>query len=96
MGLMENLRVTLLGEFGFDGRVWTVEVHAGAEIWVTHDSNPAAKMLLGASDTLGPPVPIGQQASWDWLAQLRVHVVGVIDAAGRRGEGPWAGRYTHA
>lgn len=90
---MDGLRVTSLGEFGFDGRVWSVEVHADAEIWVVHDGSAAAKMLIGSHAELGPPLPVSYPAAWDWLGQLHHHVGRVLDEAGRRGKGPWAGRY---
>lgn len=92
---MDGLRTISLGEFPFDGRMWNVEVHADAEIWVAHDGTPAAKMLLGSHAELGPPLPVSYPAAWDWLGQLHQHVGAVVAAAGRRGEGPWADRYAH-
>jgi hypothetical protein len=92
---MDGLRTTALGEFPFDGRIWTVEVHADAEIWVVHDGAAAAKMLIGSHAELGPPLPVLFPAAWDWLGQLHKHVGAVVEEAGRRGEGPWADRYAH-
>lgn len=92
---MDGLRTTFLGEFPFDGRVWTVESHADAEIWVLHDGAAAAKMLIGSHAELGPPLPVSYPAAWDWLGQLHKHVGAVVAQAGRRGEGPWADRYAH-
>lgn len=86
--------VETIGRFAFDSRMWTVEVHTGTEIWVTHDGNTAAKMFIaGEAAQLGPLVPVGQAAPWDWLSGLQSRVLDTVQEAGKSGYGPWAWRY---